>query len=311
MSARDRERLTVGAHSVRISNPDKRLFPESGITKREYVEYYRRAAAYMLPHVRGRPISMERFPDGVEGERFFQKDAPDYFPAFVERVEVPSEDGSVKRYALIENEASVVYLANLVTIPHIWMSRAAHLRRPDRLVWDLDPMSVGFDKVKVGAKLLRYLLGELEITSYPMVTGSRGLHVVVFIRPRYDVEITFQFTKDVAQVIARKLPQVFTVSYTKSQRGKKIYLDYHRNVYAQTAVAPYAVRAVEHGPVAFPVRWDEVDGEALDARSFTLRHAAERLDEGDSWGEVVRVDDLDAARTRVAELLHDSRIAGA
>src|SRR5690606_30272603 len=131
--------------------------------------------------------------------------------------------------------------------------------KPDRMVWDLDPMGLGFDRVKTAAKLLRYLLGELGLECYPMVTGSRGIHVVVFMVPEYEVEEAFDFTRGVAQLIARKLPQLFTVEYTKSRRGKKIYIDCHRNVYAQTAVAPYAVRAIEGGPVAFPVRWEDVD----------------------------------------------------
>lgn len=309
MSARATESIGVGRHSVRITNPDKVLFPESGITKREFVDYFHRTASYMLPHVRGRPISMERFPNGVRGERFFQKDAPDYFPDFVERVDVESGDGSVKQYAVIDNEASVVYLANLVTIPHIWMSRVGDLRRPDRLVWDLDPMGLAFDRVKVAAKLLRYLLNEFELECYPMLTGSRGLHVVAFIRPVYDVDVVFQFTKDIARIIARKLPQLFTAAYSKSKRGKKIYIDYHRNVYAQTAVAPYAVRALEGAPVAMPVRWKDVEEDALQADTFTIRNTTVRLDAaGDAWGDVERIDALDAARERIRSLLKESRI---
>lgn len=311
MPARSEDRIDVGPHPVRISNPDKVLFPEGAITKRAYVDYYHRIAPHMLPHVSGRPISMERFPDGVDGERFFQKDTPDYFPAFVERVDIPSEDGTVKQYAKIDNAASLVFLANLVTIPHIWMSRAADLRRPDRIVWDLDPMGLTFDKVKVAAKLLRYLLSELGLTSYPMLTGSRGMHVVAFTRPRHDVDVVFQFTKDVARLLTRKLPQLFTVTYTKSKRGKKIYIDYHRNVYAQTSVAPYAVRARDGAPVAMPVRWEEVDDEALQADTFAIRNAAARLDEsGDAWGEVKRNDELDGPRDHVTRLVKESRIAG-
>jgi bifunctional non-homologous end joining protein LigD len=311
MPARDADRIEVGPFSVSVSNPEKVLFPKSGITKREFVDYYVLAARYILPHVQGRPISMERFPDGVGGDRFFQKATPEYFPDFLTRVEIASEEGTSKLYTVIDNEASVVYLANLVTIPHIWMSRADALRRPDRLVWDLDPMGVGFDKVKVGAKLLRYLLGELGLACYPMLTGSRGIHVVAFTRPEADVDVVFQFTKDVAVLLARKLPQLFTATYTKSQRGRKIYLDYHRNVYAQTAVAPYAVRAREGAPAAVPILWEDVDDDALQANAFTVRNAASRLEEvGDAWGEVDRFDDLNAAREQVADLLAASRIAG-
>lgn len=310
MPARDVERLTIGEHDVRISNPDKVLFPERGITKREYVDYYRRVAPYMLSHIRHRPLSMQRFPEGVGGELFFQKELPEYFPDFFERVDVKPEEEEEKLYGTAVNEASIVYLANLVTIPHIWMSCVDHLRRPDRLVWDLDPSEMGFDKIKVAAKLLRYLLGELGLESYPMITGSRGIHVVVFIEPAHDVDVTFAFTKGVAQLITRKLPQLFTVQYAKSRRGRKIYIDYHRNAYEQTAVAPYAVRAMDYAPVSLPVSWEEVDSDELDAQSFTIHTAPDRLEErGEPWsGDQQRVS-ISSARDRLSELLEASRLA--
>lgn len=303
--------MKVGPHTVPISNPEKVLFPESGITKREFVEYYRRVAPYMLSHVRHRPISMQRFPDGIHGEMFFQKELPEYFPDFFERVDVQPDENETKLYGTIVNEASIVYLGNLVTIPHIWMSCVDHLRRPDRLVWDLDPMGLGFDKVKTAAKLLRYLLGEIGLESHPMLTGSRGIHVVVFIEPEHEVDEVFSFTKGVAQLITRKLPQLFTVTYTKSRRGRKIYIDYHRNVYAQTAVAPYAVRALERAPVALPISWDDIDDEDLEAQSFTIHTALERLEtKGPSWTGEAKQSALEPARERVTDLLERSRLAG-
>lgn len=311
MPDRDSDDLIVGGQRVAISNRDKVLFPESGITKGEYVGYYERIAPFMLAHIRDRPLSMERFPEGIGGEMFYQKEVPAYFPDFVERINVKSDDGPSKLYATAVNGATIVYLANMVTIPHIWMSCTADLRQPDRIVWDLDPMNVSFEKVKVGAKLLRYLLGELGIDGYPMLTGSRGIHVVAFLRPEYDVEAIFHFTKSVAQLITRKLPQVFTTAYTKSKRGKKIYVDYHRNVYAQTAVAPYSVRAIEGAPIAFPITWDDLDDDALEARSFTIRNVFERIDTaGVSWIDIEHIEDFESARERVDDLLQRSRIAG-
>lgn len=310
MPTRNAVKLTVGEHDVRISNPDKVLFPESGITKREYVDYYRLIAPYLVKHIRHRPLSMQRFPEGVGGELFFQKELPDYFPDFFQRVNVKPGEDEPKLYGTVVNEASVVYLANLVTIPHIWMSCVEHLRNPDRLVWDLDPSGMGFDKVKIAAKLLRYLLGELGLESHPMVTGSRGIHVVVFAEPAYDVSDTFEFTKGVAQLITRKLPQLFTVEYSKSRRGQKIYVDYHRNAYEQTAAAPYAVRAIEGAPVAMPVSWEEVDTDELDPQSFTIRNAPERLEAGgERWSGAAEKQDIGPARDKLAELLDSSRLA--
>ncbi len=312
MPARTSDQLTIDGQSLQISNPDKILFPESGITKGEYVAYYERISPYMLEHIRERPLSMERFPDGITGQRFYQKEVPDYFPEFVGRVDVKAEESQPTFYATAINQASIVYLANLVTIPHIWMSLRADLRKPDRLVWDLDPMGLTFENVKVAAKLLRYLLKEIGVTPYPMLTGSRGIHVVAFVKPVHNVDVVFDFTKKVAQLITRKLPQLFTVTYTKSKRGKKIYIDYHRNVYAQTGVAPYAVRALEGAPIAMPIRWDDLEDESLKATSFTIRNASERLDlVGDAWIDELDVTArIDGPNERVDELLSSSRIVG-
>ncbi len=302
--------MIIDGQPIQISNPEKVLFPRSEITKGEYVAYYERVSPYMLEHIRNRPLSMERFPDGIEGERFYQKEVPDYFPGYVDRVDVGEENDKPKFYASAENRASIVYLANLVTIPHIWMSRKEDLRKPDRMVWDLDPMGLSFEKVKVAGKLLRYLLGEIGVMPYPMVTGSRGLHVVAFVRPVHDVETIFAFTKKVAQLITRKLPQLFTVTYTKSKRGKKIYIDYHRNVYAQTGVAPYAVRPIEGAPIAMPIDWDDLEDDALKATSFTIRNAFDRLDSaGDAWiADLNVLERIDIPITRVDEHLDTSRI---
>lgn len=311
MSARAAKELTVGSQRVQVSNPDKVLFPESGISKSEYVDYYAHIAPFMLEHIKERPLSMERFPEGIDGEKFYQKEVPAYFPDYVQRIDVEPDESESRFYATAVNEASIVYLANLVTIPHIWMSCIAYLRQPDRMVWDLDPMGISFQKVKVAAKLLRYLLGELGVESYPMLTGSRGLHLVAFVRPIHDVDVIFDFTKKVAHLITRKLPRVFTVTYTKSKRGKKIYIDYHRNVYAQTAVAPYAVRAIEGAPIAFPISWDDVANDSLEAQSFTIRNVMKRLKQrGPSWTDIRRIEDLDFAREKVSRLLAKSRIAG-
>jgi bifunctional non-homologous end joining protein LigD len=210
------------------------------------------------------------------------------------------------------NEESIVYLANLVTIPHIWMSCVEHLREPDRMVWDLDPMGMGFDRVKSAAKLVRFLLGELGLESYPMLTGSRGIHVVVFVKPEYDVEMIFDFTRGVAQLMTRKLPQLFTVEYSKSKRGRKIYLDYHRNVYAQTAVSPYAIRAIEGAPVAMPITWEDVDSEKLTAQSFPMKAALKQLEkEGQSWTGEEKKHDLGPAKEKLERLLEATRVRGA
>ena len=304
--ARKEIQLTVNKTKVTVSNPEKVLFPESGITKKEYVAFYRDVAKWALPHYEGRPISLERFPNGVGGERFFQKEIPDYFPDYFRRVDVEGDDGEVKPYGVIDNKQSFVYVANMVAVIHTWTSCADHLRRPDRIIWDMDPMDVGFDKVRAGARLFKYLLEELGMRPWVMTSGSRGLHVVVSIEPEHDTEEVFAFSKETSDLMARKLPQLFTTIFTKSKRGKRVYVDYLRNRFAQTAVGPYVVRAIEGGPISMPIQWEELDDESVGPQSFTLRNAIDKLkSEGDAWKGMYRKRDrLEEAMERLKERLN-------
>lgn len=301
--ARKETELTVRGHRVRVSNPEKVLFPKSEITKLEYVSFYRDVARWAIPHLEGRPISLERFPSGVDGERFFQKEIPNYFPEYFRRVDVESED-EVKPYGVIDNVESLVYVANMVAVIHTWTSCADHLRRPDRIIWDMDPMNVSFEKVRAAARLFRYLLEEIGMRPYLMTSGSRGLHVVVSIEPERDTERVFAFSKDTSELIARKLPELFTTIFTKSKRGRRVYVDYLRNRYAQTAVAPYVVRAIEGAPISMPIRWEELDDQSLTPQSFTIRNAIDRLkSEGDAWKKMYQKRDrLDVAMERLEEV---------
>lgn len=279
------------------------LFPESGITKAEYVAFYRDVASWALPHLRGRPISLERFPDGVGGERFYQKEIPAFFPDYFRRVAIEHEGDEPKPYGVIDNAASLVYTANLATVIHTWTSCADHLRRPDRIIWDMDPMNVGFDRVRAAARLFKYILDELGLKAYLMTTGSRGLHVVAAIEREYDTDVVFEFSRDAAELAASKLPQLFTTVFTKSRRGKRVFVDYLRNRFAQTAVAPYVVRPIEGGPVSFPIRWDELEDDDFDARHYTLRNALEKLGrDGDAWEEMhAHRDRLSPASEKLSE----------
>lgn len=293
----------MAGRRVAVSNPEKVLFPESDITKKEYVGFYRDVARWALPHFRGRPISLERFPGGIEGERFFQKEIPDFFPDYFTRVDVESE-GETKPYGVIDNPESLVYVANMVAVIHTWMSCADHLDRPDRIVWDMDPMHVGFDQVRAAARLFKYLLEELGMHPYLMTSGSRGLHVVASIEPEHDTADVFTFSRETSELISRKLPQLFTTIFTRSKRGKRVYIDYLRNRSSQTAVAPYVVRSIEGGPISMPIAWDELDDESVGPQTFTLRNSIQRLKkQGDAWeGMYGTRDRLTDARDRLAKL---------
>jgi bifunctional non-homologous end joining protein LigD len=261
---------------VELSNPDKVLFPGDGITKADLASYYEGVAERMLPHVRGRPVHMQRFPDGIDGEEIQQKQVPDYFPAFVARVEVKRKRGGTVTHALIENPETIVYLVDQACItPHTWLSRADRLDDPDQLVFDLDPADRGLGTVRAAARALRALLGELGLPAYLKTTGSRGYHVVVPLERRAGFDQVRAFAREVARALAAREPERFTVEQRKQKRRGRLYLDVARNAYAQTAVATYAVRALPGAPVACPIDWGELG--RVGPRGVTLRNARRRL----------------------------------
>lgn len=275
----------VGNHKIKITNPEKVLFPQEGITKLEVIEYYERMAEIMLPHLKERPLALQRFPEGIKEQGFFQKEAAEYFPEYLERVKVPLDDGSKQEEVVCNNAASLVYLANLGTItPHIWLSTADALRKPDKLVFDLDPSDEDdFDTVKEGARHLRVMLEDLGFTCYVMTTGSRGVHVAAPLRPERDFDETKEFSRTVAQALEQADPK-FTTQVRKEKRRGRIFVDYLRNEYAQTSVAPYALRAKPGAPVATPLDWDELSDSRLFAQTCTIANIFKRVSrKGDPW----------------------------
>lgn len=250
--------VRAGRHTVEVHRPDKVLFPvgEGGTeeyTKGDLVDYHRAAAPFMLPHLRGRPLMLERHPDGVDGPRFMQKNTPEHYPEWIDRVEVGKEGGTVC-HTVCDDSATLVYLADQAALTlHRWLSRTGRLDRPDRMVFDLDPAQDDFEAVRAAARLLAGLLDELKLPSAPMTTGSRGLHVVVPLDGRQDFDDVREFARAVADVLAAAHPDRLTTAARKKDRGDRLYLDIQRNAYAQTAVAPLTVRARPGAPVATPI----------------------------------------------------------
>ncbi|WP_049568391.1 non-homologous end-joining DNA ligase [Streptomyces sp. SBT349] len=280
-----RTEVTVGGRKVTVTRPGKELFPEDGITKAELVDYYRAVSRPMLTHLRGRPLAMERYPDGYRGGSFFHKDVPSYFPDWIHREEIPKEGGTLDM-AVCDDEATLAYLANQACLtPHLWLSPADHLDRPDRMVFDLDPPGDDFARVRWTAGKLRELLTEVGLKPLVMTTGSRGAHVLVPLDGSADFDAVRGFARAAAELLAGRHPDRLTTEVRKNRRGDRLYLDVQRNAYAQTSVAPYAVRARPHAPVATPLDWDELDDRKVGPRAFTLRDVPDRVaGEGDPWG---------------------------
>jgi bifunctional non-homologous end joining protein LigD len=262
---------------VETTHPERVLFPEDGITKGDIVEYYRRVAPIMVPHLRGRPLMLERYPEGIARPGVYQKEAPAHFPDWVHRVEVPKEGGTVT-HVVCNDEETLVYLANQGCLTfHAWLSRADRIYHPDQLIFDLDPPGDDcFDTVRAAARHLREILEALGLVPFVKTTGSRGLHVVVPLDRSATFDETRAFARDVAALLVAGDPGRLTTEVRKAKRGGRVFVDVLRNGYAQTAVAPYSVRARAGAPVATPLGWEEVKSR-LDPRRYTIRNLFRRL----------------------------------
>jgi bifunctional non-homologous end joining protein LigD len=293
---------------VPLTHPDKVLFPDDGITKAELVEHYLAVAPLMLPLVSGRPVTMQRFPDGIGRGGFLQKQVGKHFPDWIERVTAPNRrtrQATTREqvtYMVCRTADDLAYLANQGCItPHVWLSRTPDIERPDQMVFDLDPASTDLRVMRSAATALRGLLDELGLPSFLKSSGSRGLHVVVPLVTTVDTDMVNAFSLAVAEVLAARHPEDFTVEGRIAKRQGRLYLDTGRNGYAQTMAAPYAVRALPGAPVSVPLDWSEL--EEFDPRGHTLRTIADRLDRPDPWAGLDQAAArLDQAGARLAEL---------
>ena len=298
--------MKIGGHNIEISHRDKVFFPKGKTTKGDVIDYFRRVARFMLPHVRERPLAMHRHPDGIKGEGFFQKDVPEYFPRWIKRVTTPRKEGGKIDNVVCNNAATLVYLANQACItPHVWLSRRDKLDCPDQLIFDLDPPRKKFALVRFAAKALREFFDELGLRSFVKTTGSRGLHVTVPLDRKQDFDTVREFAQDLARVLAHRHPKRLTVEPRKDKRRGRLFLDTARNSYAQHAVAPYAVRAIEGAPIATPLAWKEVSNRKLDAQSFNMQNIFQRLSrKSDPWKNLRRsARSLKTARKRLDRIM--------
>jgi bifunctional non-homologous end joining protein LigD len=295
------ESVTIAG--VEISRPDKEMFPADGIGKRDLAQYYSDVAATMLPHLAGRPINMQRYPDGIDGQSFFEKKTPTHFPDWIETVEVQTARRK-QRQPLVSDEKTLVYLAQQACItPHTWLSVVPGLDSPDLLVFDFDPSGdAGLSEVRRATRVAGELLDDLRLTTFLKTTGSRGFHIYVPLRPTEDFEHVREFARDVASVLVDRDAALFTVEQRKEKRGDRILVDVMRNGYGQTAVPPYAVRARPGAPVSTPIDWAELS--RTRPTQHTVKSVRRRLAQrGDPWkGIARRRQSLDRARERLAKL---------
>ncbi len=278
--------VRVDKREIEISRPEKVLFPDDGITKGELIEYYARIAPWMLPHLRDRPLTLERYPNGIHTKRFFQKEVSSYFPEWIQRVTMEKVGGKVT-HVVCNDTATLVYLANQACVtPHIFLSRLDKVHHPDQLVFDLDPQGDDFEVVRSTARAFKQLLDELGLPAFLKTTGSRGLHVVVPLQRREDYEPVRNFARELAAIVVGQAPKERTMEQLKAQRGSRVFIDTNRNGYAQLVAPAYAVRARKGAPVSVPLDWSELKKKSLTSSSFTIRTAFERLENTtDPWAE--------------------------
>lgn len=268
--------MRVGKRTFNVTNRDKVLFPEDGITKGGLIEYYAAIAPKMLPHVRNHPLTMQRFPDGINAEGIMHKNMPKYFPDWVARSEQPKKGGTVT-YVLANEAATLAYLAQQGSITqHIWLSTHQKPYEPDIMIVDLDPTTEDFSEVRGAALLFREILEDLDLVPFVKTTGSKGLHVAVPIRPAFGFDVVHEVAARIAQRAIDAKPNLLTMEFYKAKRGDRIFADVHRNGFGATAVAPYSVRPRDGAPVAVPLDWKEVSDRKLRPDGFTMKDALER-----------------------------------
>jgi bifunctional non-homologous end joining protein LigD len=243
----------------------------------------------MVPHLRDRRLTMQRWPENIDGEAVFQKNMPKYFPEWIDRVTVAKKDGTVT-HVVGNNAATLVYLANQNCLtPHVGLARNDRLDQPDQLVFDLDPWEDDFELVRSVAWTVREVLDSLGLASFAKTTGSRGLHVVVPLKRTATFGRVHSFAHGVAEEVVRRRPDDVTTEITKAKRGGRLFLDVNRNAAAQTVVPAYSVRALDGAPVAMPISWEELRDAQVTARRWTIRNAVERVAAGiDPWKGMAR-----------------------
>jgi bifunctional non-homologous end joining protein LigD len=265
-------------HEVVFSNVTKVFWPAEQYTKGDLIEYYRQISPWLLPYLRNRPVVLTRFPDGIAGKSFFQKDAPAFTPPWLRTERMWSEDA--KRdidYFVCDDEASLLYLANLASIPlHVWASRVGSLEQPDWCVLDLDPKGAPFADVVAVARATRKLCDSIGLPSYIKTSGSTGLHVMLPLGGQLTYEQSRTLAGLLARVIAAQLPDIATITRQVAKRGGRGYLDYVQNGHGRLIVAPFSVRPLPGAPVSMPLKWSEVN-DKLDLRAFTIKTAPERM----------------------------------
>jgi bifunctional non-homologous end joining protein LigD len=272
-------KLSLAGRTVETHRDDKVLFPDDGRTKADVIGYYRDVADLMLPHLEDRCLTLERYPDGIAESGFYQQNYDDHFPDYVTRWSLPTADGDdTVDHIVVDEPAALIYLADQGTITfHGWLARTDAPRRPDRIVFDLDPSDDDFGTIVDCARLLREAIELAGLVPFVMTSGSRGLHVSAPLERHLDFDAARKLAATLAEAVADRDPERFTVEQRKSARRGRLYIDIARNAYGQTAVLPYSLRARSGAPAATPLDWPELSRTGLGPQRYGLANLRRRL----------------------------------
>ncbi len=277
--------VIIDGKKLKLTNLEKGLFPN--ITKLDLINYFDEMAEYILPYLKDRALSMHRFPDGISGEGFFQKNVEDLAPDWATTKKIKDEEGKTIEYLVCNDKATLIYLANLACIElHPWLSKIEDLKHPDFLVLDLDPEDVPFSKVVEVALAAKKVLDKLDITAYIKTSGARGLHIFINVgarraepsgaEPKYTYDQVKDFAEILARLINKEIPEITSLERLPEKRKHKVYIDWLQNAEAQTVVAPYSPRPTKEASVSAPLGWDEI-GSKIKPSDFTIHNIQTRL----------------------------------
>ena len=270
--------VQIDGHALKFTNLPKLYYPDDGVTKRDVLNYYAAIADLILPHLKDRPLSLKRYPNGIKEEYFFQKHTPETYPSWMRTEMIDSDHAGVINYVFADDHASLLYLVNLGCIDHNpWMSRSGSLDNPDFVLIDLDPQECPFEMIVEAALMVKTVLDQIGLTGYPKTTGGDGMHVYIPVEPVYTYEDTRTFAELIARVVTNRKPQMYTTPRSVAKRQKnRVYFDYLQNGKSKTIAAPYVLRAYPGAPVATPLEWREVMP-GLHPKQFNIGNAVERF----------------------------------
>lgn len=280
--------MKINNKSIDIKNTDKVFFQDSGITKGDLIKYYKKIYKYIYVHIKNRPITMHRFPNGIDSINFYEKEIPDHFPNWFDKIEIKNKDNSTTNYPLCNNKESLIYMVNQGCIsPHIWLSKTNKLEYPDKIIFDLDPPeNADFSLVIEAAKNIKNILDIRELNCYVMTTGSSGLHIIVPIKQELKFDEVRTKAKEIAKNVVENDSDKFTIEQRKSKRKGRVFIDYLRNTYGQTSITPYAIRAKKNAPIATPIEWKELNSDITPTK-YTIKNIFRRLGQkSDPWKNI-------------------------